>query len=669
MTGSTRPTSPTSPVRSVRPICREETPAGPAVEDRTTERERRARAGQAVAELTEPAGIAAAEEVPLDQRHLPSSTYDLLVSSAERFGAAPAFHVLPTHGDFRAPHTITYRELLERVHQVANLLSGQGVRRHHTVSLLLPNVPEICELLWGAQAAATANPVNPQLAEDHMVDILRRAASRVLVAPGPDQDPDLWRKALRVAAAVPTVRTLLVVGGEDRLPAVDGLEVLPLTAARALPSDRLTGEDRPGPQDIAALIHTGGTTGAPKLAAHTHRNQVYMAWAMALVFRYRQGGTLLCGMPFFHVNAILITGLAPVLSGAPVVSLGEAGFRDARYRQQFWRIVEHYRVTAFSAVPTVCSMLTEVPVDADISSLELVLVGASTLPDGVRTAFEKHAGVPLCEGWGMTEGTCGSTYTPRGDRRPGSVGLRMPYQRIKVARLDSAGTPVEDLPPGVTGTVLVSGPNVFPGYVRDAADGRLRLDSTGKVFDGWLETGDLGRLDDDGYLWLRGRAKDVIIRGGHNIDPTLIEQALDGHPDVVTSAAVGRPDRHAGEVPVAFVTLRTGATVNAEELCAYAARHVGEPTAAPKEIHILDELPLTAVGKIFKPALRREAMHRVVLTELRSLGITAEVTIRQEDGLDVAEVVLKTPGADAAGVERALNAHTFPSRVVPAPPV
>lgn len=653
---------------SIRPVRRRETQARPTTEDRSTERERqRTGGGQAVAEPAEPARTAAAEEVPLDQRDLPSSTYDLLADSAERFGDAPAFHVLPTHGDLRAPHTITYRELLERVHQVANLLAGQGVRRHDTVSLLLPNVPEMCELLWGAQAAAMANPVNPQLAEEHIVDLLRRAASRVLVVPGPEHDLGLWQKALRVAAAVPTVRTLLVVGGGDRPPAVDGLEVLPLAAARAFPSDRLTGDSRPGPQDIAALIHTGGTTGAPKLAAHTHRNQVYMAWAMALVFRYRQGGTLLCGLPFFHVNAMLITGLAPVLSGAPVVSLGEAGFRDPRYRQRFWRIVEHYRVTAFSAVPTVCSMLTEVPVDADISSLEAVLVGASILPDGVRKAFEKHTGVPLYEGWGMTEGACGSTFTPREDRRAGSVGIRMPYQRIKVARLDSAGVPVEDLPPGATGAVLVSGPNVFPGYVRDVADGVLRLDSTGKVFDGWLETGDLGRLDDDGYLWLRGRAKDLIIRGGHNIDPALIEEALDGHPDVVASAAVGRPDRHAGEVPVAFVTLRTGATANAAELCAYAARHVAEPAAAPKEIHILDDLPLTAVGKIFKPALRRAAMHRVVLTELRSLGVAAEVTIHQEDGLDVAVVVLETPGADADGVERALSAYTFPNRVVAAP--
>ncbi|MGC9538862.1 AMP-binding protein [Streptomyces sp. UG1] len=320
--------------------------------------------------------------------------------------------------------------------------------------------------------------------------------------------------------------TLLVVGGEPTPSAVNGLDVVPLQAAGAYPSDRLTAVSLPGPQDVAALIHTGGTTGSPKLAAHTHHNQVYMAWAMAGAFRYRRGGTLLCGMPFFHVNAMLITGLAPVLSGAPVVSLGEAGFRDTRYRQQFWRIIEHYRVTAFSAVPTVCAMLSQVPVDSDLSSLEAVLVGAGTLASGVRTAFEKHTGVPLLEGWGMTEGTCGSTFTPREHRRPGSAGIRMPYQRIRVAQLDATGAPVQDLPRGATGAVLVSGPNVFPGYVHSTADGTIRLDSAGKVFDGWLETGDLGSLDDDDYLWLRGRAKDLIIRGGHNIDPSHVEEAL-----------------------------------------------------------------------------------------------------------------------------------------------
>lgn len=466
---------------------------------------------------------------------------------------------------------------------------------------------------------------------------------------------------------MPTLRTLLVVGHQDRPPSVDGLDVVPLAAAEAYPSDRLTGEHRPGPDDIAALMHTGGTTGAPKLAVHTHRNQVYMAWAMALVFGYRHGRTLLCGMPFFHVNAMLITGLAPMLRGAPVVSLGEAGFRDPRYRTQFWRIIERCRITAFSAVPTICSLLTEIPVDADISSLEAVLVGGSALPPGVRTAFEKHTGVPLYEGWGMTEGTCGSTFTPRGHRRPGSAGIRMPYQQIKVARLDDTCAPVEDLPPGSTGAILVSGPNVFPGYLRIAADGVPRPDPTGKVFDGWLETGDLGRLDDEGFLWLRGRSKDLIIRGGHNIDPRTIEDALNAHPDVIASAAVGRPDRHAGEVPVAFVTLHAACGADAVQLREYVARHVAEPAAAPKQIYVLDELPLTAVGKIFKPALRCEAIRQVILTELRTLNVAADVTVSEQDGVDTALITLRDPGADTSPVKAALEAYAFSCQVRTAP--
>jgi fatty-acyl-CoA synthase len=182
----------------------------------------------------------------------------------------------------------------------------------------------------------------------------------------------------------------------------------------------------------------------------------------------------------------------------------------------------------------------------------------------------------------------------------------LPYQRVKAVDIADDGS-WSDVPPGRVGVLAVSGPTVFPGYVQGTDSGGPVLGGLGKLRDGWLDTGDLARVDDEGFVYLSGRAKDLIIRGGHNIDPAVVEQALLAHPDVTAAQAVGRPDTHAGEVPVAFVTLTPGAEVSAEELCTWAGARVPEKAASPKQVTVLDAIPHTHVGKPFKPPLRAEA--------------------------------------------------------------
>ena len=205
-----------------------------------------------------------------------------------------------------------------------------------------------------------------------------------------------------------------------------------------------------------------------------------------------------------------------------------------------------------SAVPTVYGTLAQVPVDADISSLRIPIAGAAPLPASVREAFARHTGRRLLEGYGLTEATCASTWTRPGEERPGSVGRALPGQQVKAVRIGDDGS-WSDCAPGQTGVLAISGPAVFAGYVTDPRAGGPRVSTDGLVRDGWLDTGDLGRVDADGFVYLTGRAKDLIIRGGHNIDPKVIEDALLAHPAVAAAAAVGRPDRHSGEVPVAYV--------------------------------------------------------------------------------------------------------------------
>ena len=202
------------------------------------------------------------------------------------------------------------------------------------------------------------------------------------------------------------------------------------------------------------------------------------------------------------------------------------------------------------------------------------------------------------EGYGLTEATCASTLNPiHGERCVGSIGQQLPGIEVKAVQLDAAGNYLADCAADVVGQLVIRGATVFPGYL-DAANNQGLF-----VEGGWVKTGDLGRRDANGFFWLAGRAKDLIIRGGHNIDPASIEEALQLHPAVALVAAVGRPDAHAGELPVAYVELRAGHTATVEELQAHAAAHIAEKAAIPKDITILDKIPLTAVGKIFKPAL------------------------------------------------------------------
>jgi fatty-acyl-CoA synthase len=352
------------------------------------------------------------------------------------------------------------------------------------------------------------------------------------------------------------------------------------------------------------------------------------------------------------------------MRGQQVVWAGPLGYRDPHLYGVFWKIVEHHRIATMSAVPTVYAVLARCPVDADISSMRFAVVGASALPSAVRTEFEQHTGIRLVEGYGLTEATCASARSFPDHPRPGTVGQRLPYMRVRVVDLDAPGG-WRDVAAGHVGTLIVNGPSVFPGYVdHRAADGTFVLDDRGKLVDGWLDTGDLARIDADGFIHLTGRAKDLIIRGGHNIDPAVIEDALLAHPEVTAAAAVGAPDAHAGEVPVAYVTVAPGSTTSPVQLRDWAIAHITERAAAPKDVAIIDALPVTAVGKPYKPALRADAARRVVGEALAGLpGVTVDVEV--EDGSPVLTVSVPD-AARRADAEHTLGRYALGYRMVQA---
>jgi fatty-acyl-CoA synthase len=605
------------------------------------------------------------EAVPLAERGLPESTYALLARAAALWPARTALTVLPEAARWDEPVRRTFTELLGDVHRVANLLHTLGVRRGSAVALMSPNCDELITATLAAQTAGIAAPINGGLSKRHIEELLRHSGARVLVVAGPELDAALWESARQLATrgALDTLLVLRPTGAVGRGPAlspVPGVQLGYLSELATMqPGDRFLAVP-PRADDLAAMFHTGGTTGTPKLAAHSHANEVADAWMIAANSMLNEDAVVFAALPLFHVNALVVTLLSPLLRGQSSLWAGPLGYRDPGLYDKYWKIVEAYSVTAMSAVPTVYATLARVPVDADISSLRFAIVGASPLPASVRAEFELRTGIRLVEGYGLTEATCASARSFPDSPRPGSVGQRLPYQRVKVARVDDAGA-WHDLPAGDVGVLLISGPTVFPGYVTGHDGHRHTLDGLGTVREGWLNTGDLARLDADGFVYLTGRAKDLIIRGGHNIDPATIEDALLSHPSVHAAGAVGRPDPRAGEVPVAYVTLSPGATATAEELRIWAAEHVSERAAAPKAVVIRDSLPLTPVGKPYKLPLRVDATRRAVLDALSALPGRIVVDIVEEDGSVM--VILAAPGVEPAEVERALAGYAIAWRL------
>lgn len=604
-----------------------------------------------------PGDLPVIETVPLADRGLPGTTYELLVRAAGLWPERVALSVLPDGERWEHPAERTYAELLADVHRHANVLHALGVRRTDTVALLAPNCDELVTATLAVQLAGIAAPINNGLSGQHIAELLRRSGARVLVAAGPDLAPEVWERAreLAVQAGMEALLSLSPTGdpAKAELTPINGVQVGHLCALAAQqPHDAFAGEE-PSATDLAALFHTGGTTGTPKLAAHTHANEVSDAWVIAANGLLREGSVVFAALPLFHVNALLVTVLAPQFRGLQVIWAGPRGYRDPALFLRFWKLVERYGVTTMSAVPTVYSVLAGCPVDADISTLRFAVVGASPLPQAVRDGFESATGIRLVEGYGLTEATCVSALSFPHHPRPGSVGQRLPYQHVKAVQVPANGEWV-DLPAGQVGVLAISGPTVFAGYVTDRGPDGPVLDGLGTLRDGWLDTGDLAWVDIDGFIHLAGRAKDLIIRGGHNIAPAVIEDVLLAHPAVTAAQAVGRPDVHAGEVPVAFVTLASGATATPEELRAWACDHVPEQAAAPKAVTVLDALPVTLVGKPFKPALRAEATREVVADALRDIAVVASVRGAVEDGAAVVVVGLAL-GADETSVRKTLD--------------
>lgn len=609
------------------------------------------------------ADIRRLEETPLDEALTVRSTYEIFRNAGAAFGDKTALTFLRTGKPEDEPIRWSYAELLAGIHQTANALHALGVGPDDAIAVLLPGCLEYHLALWGGEAAGIVQPLNPLLTDEKLVSLMTAGRAKVLIAYGSDAESGMWSKAMRLRSQVPTLTTVLRVAPHDEAPGSAGAWPEGVADFKALrerePDEHLVSGRDVQASDIAAYFHTGGTTGAPKLARHSHGAQVFTAWASVNVAGQGANDISINGYPLFHVAGVLPASLASLSAGVEVIIPTTSLLRNKEVLANYWRLVEKYRPTSLSAVPTVLAALANVPLNgADISSIRYCRTGAAVLAPELAARFERLFGLHVHESLGMTEMAGISTITPPGVIGPaGCVGFPLPFTQLRIVALDENGNASDrDLPVGEQGMVLFKSPNLFSGFV-DPADNAKAFTA-----DGWLATGDLGWMDDEGRLNLSGRSKDLIIRSGHNIDPKVIEDALGAHPAVQLCAAVGAPDAYAGELPVIFATLVPGASASEEELLAFTAERVDEAPAKPKSVIVIETMPMTNVGKIFKPELRLMAARKVATTMVdeacAALGVGAAARPQvQADGDSALKIIVDSAalGAQAQALQNQLQ--------------
>lgn len=618
------------------------------------------------ASLADKAAIEA--ESSWEDRDLPKTMYEFLTATAEKFPDRPAFSYQLLSGENDKAETVSWKLFHERCMQAANLFRSLGVKEGDSIAYVLPNCNEALYVLIGGMIAGVVNPINPLLEPEQIGAILRETDAKVVVTLKAFPKTDVAQKMAEAVRHAPHVHTVLEVDLNRYLtfpkniivplirpknPGNHHADVKNLVSEMRRQPTTLNFADSKGDR-VGAYFHTGGTTGMPKVAQHTYNGMIYNGW-LGNRLLFTEEDSIMCPLPLFHVFAVHVIVQAAIASGAHVVFPTPQGYRGEGVFDNFWKLIERWKTTFIITVPTAVSALMQREVNADISTVKTAFSGSAPMPLELFKRYEGTSGVSIVEGYGLTEATClVSCNPPDGIKKVGSVGIPFPYTDVRIYH-DAQEGPVECAVDEV-GEICVSNPGIFAGNTYTEAAKNKDLYHHEK----YLRTGDLGRIDEDGYLWITGRAKDLIIRGGHNIDPAEIEEALQIHPAVAMAGAIGQPDAHAGEVPCAFVELVEGGEVTEEELIKHCKVHVHERAAHPKHMTILDELPKTAVGKVFKPDLRKHAITRIYNEALEKAGVPAQVVSVMDDKKRGLVAQLKSDGASEDDIVKVLGAFVRP---------
>jgi fatty-acyl-CoA synthase len=571
------------------------------------------------------------------QRETKQRTLTLrLESLAKAQGQAIAQSYVASGDPAAEPINLTFGEFVAQTRRRSNALCALGVETSDVIAFAAPLSETSYPMMMATMATAACAPINYFLEADALAHIVRASGAKFLLLHSCfDDGPDIVDKLRRIHEVLPHVQ-LISFGTGERIDGVTDLEsVAAGLSASSWNADLEHSRDR-----VVALFHTGGTTGFPKLVPHTEAMYDAMIDACGAGEGTAPGELMISGLPLFHTSGALQAGLVPLANGARILIPSSRGFRDRQAITNYWRFARRFGITIGGGVPTVLAAISAIDPDGPITSIKRFLVGgAPTAKATIAKIREMTEGAEIVEGWGMTE-TCGfSVLNPHGRTKVGSVGVPFPGVDLEIRDFSGDGSTGTRCETNVIGEVVVRGAIVIDRYFDDRPNAFTE--------DGWLRTGDLGRLDEDGYLWITGRAKDLIIRAGHNIDPATIEEPAYQHPAVQLAAAVGKPDKYAGELPILFVQLKPGARASEGDLEEFLRERIVERAAIPKSVVIVAEIPLSGPGKISKLLLRRQAISNVFQEEIDrlDLGRLRIHASTAEDRVSGEIVVLSASGA------------------------
>ncbi|MEC7762137.1 MAG: AMP-binding protein [Pseudomonadota bacterium] len=546
---------------------------------------------------------------------LPGDTiYDCLAASAAATPDKTAVSLLDREDATKVSTQFTYAAFVGDIRRAACLFARTCGDATPVVTVIAPLHPEGLIATWAAETVGIANPINPYLDIDSVAAIMTTAGSNILVVGTAEYGPGLWDKLEALREKLPGLKAVFTITEGDA-------ETRFRTALDGESADGFEGLRRTDGDADATYMPTGGTTGVPKLVRHSQKRQLLDAWLMGALMGCETDEVVGQGMPHFHVGGLVAASLRAMLFGQSLVLFTVDGFRHPHMVGRFWDVMTAHGITNLIAAPTsAAAILGQKDADHSGNVIRTFGCGGSTVPAELLRAFHKRFALYLRELWGMTEFHGVTTGHPSDGTEPmiGSVGKAFPFHRVVAAELDGQRFRSE-APHGSEGVLIAQGPCIGEGYLDNPTAGEELWVSDGPGGGIWASTGDIGSMDAEGHIWVHGRQKDLIIRGGHNIDPKVIEEALQHHEAVQVSAAIGKPDATRGEMPVAFVQLKDGAKVTPEELIEFCRTRISERAAVPVEITLIPAMPMTAVGKIAKPDLREIAGKAVVEDVLSTL--------------------------------------------------
>lgn len=532
---------------------------------------------------------------------------DILDRAASRFPNNPATIFPAAIGSRLLAGKLTYRDLDEATNRFANALIQLGVQKGDRVALLFPNSPQFVIAFFGAlKAGAVVICFNPVYTEHEIERQLNDCGAETVVT------MTKWYPAIKKVQANTRVTRVIATNIKDYFHPVAAMlftlakeqkegfrvqldpkdysfKMMLANASAAKPNVQIS------PDDIALLQYTGGTTGVPKGAVLTHRNLVSNCLQSGAWFASAQDGkeVTLSIVPFFHVYGLMIALLFTISKGGALVIFPRFDLAQA------FMAIDAYKPTIFPGVPALYIQFINSPDVSkhDLHSVQTCLSGAAPLPQEVQTGFEMLSGGRLVEGFGMTESSPLALANPiNGERRVGSIGVPVPSTDARIVNPENAD---EVMPPGSVGELAIKGPQVFQGYWNRPEE------SVNTLRNGWLITGDIARMDDDGFFYIVERKKDMIIIGGLKVFPRDIEEELFKHPKIKDATVIGIPHAKMGEIPKAFVVLKEGETATEEEIVEYMKKNVAD-YKVPRQIEFRDALPKTIIGKVLKRQLAEE---------------------------------------------------------------